>query len=248
MIDCHTHVWDASCRIVSTYYTPPAEAPLSRLLALMTLNQVRGAVLVQPSFLGTDNSYLVRCLQITPDDMLRGVVVIDQAARERDLEAMDEVGVRGIRFNLLGGGALPDFSSGGWPAILRFMRKAQWNIEIAAKGPQLPPLLDALGTARLPIVVAHFGFPDPALGVDCPGFRRLLAETERVIVKASAPYALGGLDPMPLVEALVAADVPLLWGSDFPFLQHEGQDYATLLELADVLPDPEGEAEVLYGF
>lgn len=247
MIDSHTHAWDETCRIVPQHYAPASPSPLAALLATMALHEVAGAVLVQPSFLGTDNGYLLRCLQMTPD-MLRGVVVIDATARERELGAMDEIGVRGIRFNLLGGAELPDLSAAGWPGILRFMRSAQWHIELAAAGPRLPVLLDALAPARLPIVVDHFGLPDPARGVDCPGFRRLLVETERVCVKASAPYRLGGLDPMPLIEALVAADVPLLWGSDFPHTRHQGQDYGMLLQIADQLPDAEGEAEVLYGF
>jgi predicted TIM-barrel fold metal-dependent hydrolase len=247
VIDSHAHAWDATCRIVPEFYAPEGDSPISRLLAVMALHEVAGAVLVQPSFLGTDNSYLLSCLAMA-EDMLRGVVVIDATLRERELAAMDQAGVRGIRFNLLGGAALPDLSAGGWPAILRFMRQAQWHIELAARGPQLPQLLDALAPTRLPVVVAHFGLPDPERGVDCPGFRRLLSEAARVCVKASAPYRLGGLDPIPLIEALVAADVPLLWGSDFPHTQHPMQDYGTLLELADDLPDPEGEAEVLYGF
>jgi predicted TIM-barrel fold metal-dependent hydrolase len=247
MIDCHTHAWDAACRVVAAHYAPAAAVPVERLLAVLDLHDVDGAVLVQPSFLGTDNAYLLRCLQRAPE-RLRGVAVIDGTARERDLAAMDEAGVRGIRFNLLGGSDLPDLSAGGWPAILRFLRKAHWHIELAAPGSRLPPLLDALVATRLPLVVDHFGLPDTALGVDCPGFRRLMGDPDWIQVKASAPYRLGGLDPAPLIDALAAEDVPMLWGSDYPHTRHEGQVYATLLHLADALPDAEGEAEVLYGF
>lgn len=247
MIDCHTHAWDDSCRIVAAHYTPGAPVPVARLLAAMDRHGVEGAVLVQPSFLGTDNAYLLQCLEDAPE-RLRGVAVVDGTVRERELAAMDAAGVRGIRFNLLGGAGLPDLAAGGWPAALRFMRRAGWHIELGAAGPLLPALLDALAATRLPLVVGHLGLPDPALGADCAGFRALLALGGGVAVKVSAPYRLGGLDPRPLVAALAAADVRLVWGSDFPHTRHAGQDYAALLALADALPDAEGEAEVLYGF
>jgi predicted TIM-barrel fold metal-dependent hydrolase len=247
VIDTHTHAWDAGCRVVAAHYAPGPPVPVERLVATMDAHDVAAAVLVQPSFLGTDNAYLLRCLGEHPD-RLRGVAVIDGTARERDLAAMDEAGVCGIRFNLIGGGDLPDLAAGTWPATLRFMRRAEWHIELGAPGPRLPPLLDALVATRLPVVVDHLGLPDPAKGMDCAGFRALLALRGGAVVKVSAPYRLGGVDPRPLVAALADADVPMVWGSDFPHTRHEGQDYATLLQLAELLPDAEGEAEVLYGF
>jgi predicted TIM-barrel fold metal-dependent hydrolase len=44
-----------------------------------------------------------------------------------------------------------------------------------------------------------------------------------VFVKLSAPYRLGGADPKPYVDALLAAGGPaqLVWGSDWPFVGHE---------------------------
>lgn len=247
MIDCHTHAWDEHCRIVPAHYAPEAASPVARLLSVLDLHGLTAAVLVQPSFLGTDNSYLVRCLRAAPH-ALRGIAVIDARARERDLAELDEAGVRGIRFNLLGGADLPDLSAGAWPASLRFMRKAGWHIELGAPGPRLPGLLQALAATRLPLVVDHLGLPDPALGVDCPGFRALAADPDWITVKVSAPYRLGGLDPAKLVAHLAENDVPMVWGSDFPHTRHAPLPYAALLELASLLPDAEGEAEVLYDF
>jgi predicted TIM-barrel fold metal-dependent hydrolase len=247
MIDCHVHAWDESCRIVAGYYTPGAPVPVARLVSALELHDVSGAVLVQPSFLGTNNSYIHQCLMSYPDH-LRGVCVVDGGFDHRDLELMDSLGICGMRFNLLGGGDLPDLQRGTWPGMMRFMRKAGWHIELAAPGPRLPALLETLVQTRVPLVVDHFGLPDPTLGLACAGFQRLLAMRDDVVVKVSAPYQLGGLDPATLVGALAANDVRMVWGSDFPHLRHEGQVYATLLRLAALLPDAQGEAEVLYGF
>jgi predicted TIM-barrel fold metal-dependent hydrolase len=247
VIDAHTHAWDATCRVVAAHYTPGAPRPLADLLGVMDAHGIEGAVLVQPSFLGTDNSYLAACLRAHPNH-LRGVAVIDAGCKPAEVEALHESGVRGIRFNLLGGAELPDLSRAGWPALLRTMRGLGWHIELGAAGPRLPTLLPALQATRLDLVVDHFGVPDAALGVRCAGFQALLALGGAVAVKISAPYRLGGLDPRPLITALIHAEVRLVWGSDFPHTRHEGQDFLALRRLADQLPDAEGEAEVLYDF
>jgi predicted TIM-barrel fold metal-dependent hydrolase len=246
MIDCHVHAWDAECRIVAAHYTPDAPVPIARLVSALELHNVSGAVLVQPSFLGTNNSYINNCL-MSYRDHLRGVCVVDGSFDFRDLELMDSLGMCGMRFNLLGGGDLPDLKRGTWPGMMRFMRKAGWHIELAAPGPRLPGLLATLAETDVQLVVDHFGLPDPALGIGCEGFQRLLALRDEVVVKVSAPYRLGGLDPLKLIEALAAHEVRMVWGSDFPHTQHEGQVYADLLRLAEKLPDAEGEAAVLYG-
>jgi predicted TIM-barrel fold metal-dependent hydrolase len=247
VIDAHTHAWDASCRVVAAHDTPGAPQPLADLLGVMDRHGIEGAVLVQPSFLGTDNAYLEACLRAHPNH-LRGVAVIDSACKPAEVEALHAAGVRGIRFNLLGGADLPDLSRAGWPALLRTLRGLGWHIELGAAGPRLPALLPALAATKLDLVVDHFGMPDPALGLGCAGFQALLALGGRVAVKVSAPYRLGGLDPHKLIAALIEAEVRLVWGSDFPHTRHEGQDFAALRRLADQLPDAEGEAEVLYDF
>jgi predicted TIM-barrel fold metal-dependent hydrolase len=214
-------------------------------MPVMDLHGVEAAVLVQPSFLGTNNGYINRCL-MAHRDRLRGVAVVDGRFSFRDLELLHSIKMRGIRFNLLGGGALPDLSRGGWPGMLRFMRDEGWHIQLAAPGPSLPPLLDRLLETRVQLVVDHFGHPDPALGVACAGFRKLLAMGSEVVVKVSAPYRLGGLAPQELIQALAAAQVRMVWGSDYPHTQMPPQPYARLAELAALLPGAEATARQLY--
>lgn len=245
-IDTHAHAWDATCRIVPAHYTPGAPRPVSHFLTAMDLHEVEAGVLVQPSFLGTDNSYLRACLRANPS-RLRGVAVIDGRFRPGDIDAMQHEGVIGIRFNLLGGDDLPDFSAGNWPRLLRAMERQRWSLELGAPGPRLPALLPVLQGTGMAVVVDHFGLPDPALGLDCPGFRHLLRavdDNDGPWIKVSAPYRLGGLDPAPLIAALRDAGALLVWGSDFPHTRHEDQTYAA--QLAWATDDMHENAAVLY--
>jgi predicted TIM-barrel fold metal-dependent hydrolase len=234
--------------VVPRHYAPAAPVPIERLETVLELHDVDGAVLVQPSFLSTDNTYLLRCLARDPDG-LRGVAVIDDGFDDAALSVMDGLGVIGIRFNLLGGGDLPDFSRGRWPRVLRALRRLRWHVELCAPGPRLPQLLPALQEADLPVVVDHFGLPDPTLGIDCTGFQHLLAtadDDDGPWVKVSAPYRLGGLDPAPLIAALKKAHAMMVWGSDYPHTRFDGQVYASLLALAE--PEMHDAAGALYGF
>jgi predicted TIM-barrel fold metal-dependent hydrolase len=63
-IDTHAHVFAASCAIApAARYRPAGETPAEAWLALQDAAGVTHGVLVQPSFLGTDNSYLLETLR-----------------------------------------------------------------------------------------------------------------------------------------------------------------------------------------
>ena len=97
------------------------------------------------------------------------------------------------------------------------------------------------------VLIDHCGRPDPAAGLDQPGFATLLelASTGRYFVKISGlvkcsaqryPWA----DSWPYVQALLEAFTPdrCMWGSDWPFLRApERIDYGTILALTEKL-DP----------
>src|SRR5689334_23828980 len=99
--DCHAHI----CGPQATYgyiperiYTPPdALLPAYRHL-LATLGCGR-AVLVQPSFHGTDNRAMLAAMRQAGEN-LRGVAVLGDDASEREIAAMHEAGVRGARLNI----------------------------------------------------------------------------------------------------------------------------------------------------
>ncbi len=241
-IDTHAHVFLRSLPMVANRrYTPGYDASLSRYMQVLADHNVGCGVLIQPSFLGTDNSYLLESLDAYPG-ALRGVVVVSPDVPDDVLIDMNQRGVVGIRFNMIGKDidemAQPDNQS-----LMRRVAQFGWHVEVQARGGDLPTVFRHMERFDGHIVIDHFGLPDPRLGLRDPGFRQLLRESEtgRTFVKLSAGYRCHGLDVAPLAGALLATLGPrrLLWGSDWPWTQFE-KDRTYLGAAADLsrwLPD-----------
>src|SRR5471032_558554 len=101
-VDSHAHVFSRDLQRVSTSrYSPGYDATLDSYLTHLREQGLSHGVLVQPSFLGTDNQYLLAALQQAPGQ-LRGVVVVDPGISRQALQQMAALGVVGIRLNLMG--------------------------------------------------------------------------------------------------------------------------------------------------
>ncbi|MEO0729769.1 MAG: amidohydrolase family protein, partial [Pseudomonadota bacterium] len=227
-IDTHTHVFTRSLSLVpERRYTPGYDALLMDLIDRLDANGLEGAVLVQPSFLGTDNAFLIEALAVQPQ-RLRGVVVVDANTPVDALAVLHEAGVRGQRFNLMGRPTDAIFDP-AWREAFDWMRARDWHVEVHDRAERLSPIVKHLRTFGLRIVVDHFGLPDPALGAQDANWRGLFADSSGgsdgadVFVKLSAAYRLGGLSPRDLTDELITmiGSDHLLWGSDWPWTQHE---------------------------
>ena len=142
-------------------------------LHTLEANGMSHGVLVQPSFLGADNSYLVASLLRYPD-RFRGIAVVDPEISGDQLDRLQAAGVVGIRLNLIGLPG-PDLDSAAWTSLLEQVRQRDWQVEVHRLAGELRPVLEPLLTANVKVVVDHFGRPDEGLGVDNPGFRYLLS-------------------------------------------------------------------------
>src|ERR1700744_716303 len=99
---CHAHICGPQAvykYIPERIYTPP-DALLDDYKKLLAALGCERAVLVQPSFYGTDNSAM-RAPRRAPGPPFRGVAVVGDDATPRDLEAMHEAGIRGARLNIV---------------------------------------------------------------------------------------------------------------------------------------------------
>jgi predicted TIM-barrel fold metal-dependent hydrolase len=254
-VDCHAHVFRRDLPMPDRRRAPSGyDATVDDYLRLLDAHGMSHGVLIQPSFLGTDNSYLVAALR-AHGDRLRGVAVVEPGITAGELDALAGAGVVGIRLNLIGL-PTPDYAAPAWAALLSNLRQLRWQVEVHQVAGKLEPAIDPLLSAGLNVVVDHFGRPDARLGVDDPGFRYLLStgRSRQVWVKLSGAYRNGGqgageataLAAMPLLKASHGLD-RLVWGSDWPHtLFEKSADYTTERRLLDAwLPDLQERSIVL---
>ena len=142
-IDTHAHVFHRALEMVpGRRYTPDYDATLATYLQQLDANGITHGVLVQPSFLGTDNSYLVECLKAA-HGRLRGIAVVEPSISEQELKSLDQAGVVGIRLNLIGL-PLPDLASSDWRALIEKIAALGWQIEIQRKAGELATLATSM--------------------------------------------------------------------------------------------------------
>lgn len=242
VIDSHAHVFHRGLKLApGRRYAPDYDAPLSLYLEQLDHNGMTNGVLVQPSFLGTDNSYLVDSVKQT-GGRLRGIAVVDPTVSADELRELDRAGVVGIRLNLVGQ-PLPDLAASEWKGLLANVKAMGWQVEIQRNASDLAVLVPQLLDHGVNVVLDHYALPDPKLGIADSGFQSVLklGATKNVWVKISAPYRNGPAGESfakvayPLLRKAYGLD-RLLWGSDWPHTQFEAtQSYAKNREFLDTL-------------
>lgn len=235
--DGHAHVFRADLPMTpDRRYTPGYDATLPDFVAVLRGHGMDGALLVQPSFLGTDNRHLLSALEAgkAMDALtLRGIVMLDPGASAEHIADLSSQGIIGMRLNLVGGAAR-DFDIAPWDGVLRRIDAAGWHVELHCEGVLLPPLIDALLARCRTVVVDHFGLPGSAEPAECSGYRAIAdAPTGRVMVKASAPYRVfpklsfddAAARCRPILDNLSEALGPecLIVGSDWPWTRFENR-------------------------
>jgi len=216
-VDTHAHVIGTPpdhLFVEARSYTPPG-APATAYLRMLDAAGMAYGVLVQVSVHGTDNRLLVETLRANPK-RLRGIAVVALDAPERDLAALKDAGVVGLRLNVLYGGGI------GFDQVERYgalCRELGWHLQFLIDARDLPPLAARLARLPVPFVVDHMGHMPVAAGVDDPGFRTLAALVrDGARVKLSGAYRLTDRGPpyrdtIPFARALVAAAPErCLWG------------------------------------
>ena len=263
VVDTHVHTWEhcydhnsSACppgtdcyfdtSACDTYslprrYTPGGYLPFVTLAYEWWTKSVAAGVLVQVSFMGTDNSYIIDQLR-TASTKLRAVVVLhnsdgtlnttvaDVTNNFAELERYHSLGVRGIRLNLKGKTQAQmdvinsDLINGADHKLLwAWMITRGWNIEAQQTGSYWVGLIAALQSTGCRVVVDHFARPDKALNVNDPGFQAVLAagRTGNVWMKASATYRLGVNESVLHQYAQMTKEAfginRIIWGSDYPY-------------------------------
>lgn len=261
--DTHMHVYDKKYPLASTAVSAAPDAPVEGYLAVQRRLGLSRTVVVQPSAYGTDNRCTLEAVAKLGKEKARGIAVVDDKVSAEELRRLSDGGMRGVRFHMLPGGALP------WEILDRVAARVQdagWHVQLQLDGRLLPEREAQVRSWPGRIVIDHVGkFLEP-VPVDHPAFRCLLrlVESGRVWVKLSAPYEVSKKGPPRyddvgrLAKALVkAAPERMLWASNWPHPSvKERPDDAALLDLLlDWVPDEQARKRILvdnpaelYGF
>jgi predicted TIM-barrel fold metal-dependent hydrolase len=228
--DCHVHVVGdgATYPMVDDRPYTPAPAPHAALAAHLQRNGLQRAVIVQPSFYGTDNRCMLDSLAAL-QGAGRGVAVVDNDVDDATLDTLHAAGVRGLRVNVESTG-VRDPRAIEVALQLRAERIARlgWHLQVYAAPVAVAAIAGALGDLAVPVVLDHFAMLPAATGAGDAVARRLLdlLRGGNAYVKLSAPYRIDAGAPEQAVTALArtfldAAPQRILWGSDWPHTNRE---------------------------
>ncbi|SHM62366.1 amidohydrolase family protein [Phytopseudomonas punonensis] len=252
-IDTHAHIFRQDLPMVANRrYSPAYDALVEQYLAHLDAHGLSHGVLIQPSFLGTDNSFMVEALRRYPE-RLRAVAVVDLAVSDAELDELAAAGVVGIRLNLIGKG-LQDYTGPAWNHLFARLARRGWQVEIQRGIEDLAQVVPAIVATGVNVVIDHFGLPTGGIDAQNPGhqaFLQLLGDS-RVWLKLSAAYR-SNTDPvqssavLAQVREAAGGSERFLWGSDWPNTQFEDRtDYAEQFELIEaLLPDAAERHQVL---
>ncbi len=262
--DTHMHIYDPLMPVAPTALGPgPAWASVSAYRAVMAQLGIERTVVVQPTSYGTDNRCTVQAIAELGLATTRGIAVIDTDVTDAELRRLDRAGIRGARFQMLPGGAIP------WDMLEPLAARIAplgWHCQVQMDGRLFPEREALLKRLPTPVMIDHVGkFLEP-VPVEHEGVRSLLRmlETGRFWMKLSAPYEVSKAGP-PLYEdvgAIAKACVKanperLVWASNWPHVSVKTlPDDALLLDiLFDWVPDEETRRRILvdtpaafYGF
>ncbi|WP_165357582.1 amidohydrolase [Sphingosinicella sp. CPCC 101087] len=242
-IDTHAHIFHAGMPLAAdAWHRPTREAPLEDYLSCLGRAGIGRAVLAAASLFGDYNDYALAATAARPN--LRTTVIVDPATDVSRLREMAAAGAVGLRLQWRSTPAPPDLDSPPWRKLLRTVADLGWHVQLHDNGARLPAAIEKIERSGASLVIDHFGRPDAALGVNCPGFQAVLRAVERgrTWVKLSADFRVG---PDALVRDLTAALLRhagperLFWGSDWPFAAFEGEvTYEqTLARFEALVPD-----------
>ena len=237
--DCHVHVFEVQAKVAPGHYQS-ADRPLADIEALAQSHGFGHLVLVQPSVYGIDNSLLLEALRAS-QGRHRGVVVLDAAVSDADLQDMHKLGVRGVRFNLVSpagnsAGAAQDFD-----ALAPRLRALGWHVQWYARPDDLPAIAALHERSSLPAVLDHLAglHAGPPLRHAALGALAKLAALG-AWVKLSGWYRLQAEAPYTALDDNIRQVAGLfegrmVWGSDWPhtlFKPDALPAYASTLEPA----------------
>ena len=195
----------------------------------------------------------------------RGTAIIDETYGEREFRAMQDGGIRAVRFNFVKHlGGRPDM--GFFNKTVDRVKAMGWHLILHLDAADLVEFRDLFMKIPVPMVIDHMGRVKAADGLEQEPFKILVGflKNENFWVKICGAERVSSLGPpfidaIPFAQALIeAAPDRILWGTDWPHPnvgKHMPND-GDLLDLFPLMaPDPAIQRKILvdnparlYGF
>jgi predicted TIM-barrel fold metal-dependent hydrolase len=236
--DAHIHIYDARFAHIGLPDAIEAYADVTAYRNQQARIGTTRAVVVTPRPYGTDNRVTLDAIEHLGSTRTRGIAVLTPDVSDKELEKLNNGGIRGIRFTLY----TPENAVTGFEMVERLsqrVRELGWHVQLHWNAEQIVDHAALL--ARLPssIVFDHLArLPLPA-GTKHPAYRvvRKLLDNGKTWVKLSGPYldshvgeqgAYADSDAVAREWVRVAPD-RLVWGSDWPHVTESVKPDAALL-------------------
>lgn len=155
-VDAHAHIFRANESIIlNPRYIPNYNATLSDYLNNLKIFNFSHSILVQPSFLGIDNSYLLN--EIDKYNNIKAVVVVEP--NDLDILKKYKSKICGIRLNLINKNK-PDFQTKDWQECLKIIKNLNIFIEIHKELEYIVPIIEELCEYDCRIILDHLARPN----------------------------------------------------------------------------------------
>lgn len=259
-VDSHAHVLDPERYPLTNpegYKPQPNECGTPREFAqVLAAHGMTHGLLVNPfAGYGLDNRCMLDAIAAS-NGRFKGVALVGHDTSDAQLQQLADGGVVGARFNTLFAGGTSLQGPKGERLLAR-IKALGWFAQIYFHDDEVLKLLPILDKAGIRVVVDHCACPDPARGLDQPGFQAVLELGRRgqAAIKLSGPfrYSRQGwpyADCDPFVAALIEAYTldNCVWGSDWPFVRvPRRMDYGPARQMvARWLPDAADQCKLLW--
>lgn len=252
--DTHMHIYDQRFPRAATAKIVHGDALVPEYESIRKRLGIERTVVVQPTAYGTDNRCTLEAMAALGVGS-RGIAVVDESVTDAELDRLTKLGIRGIRYFMLPGGAL------SWESLHKMADRVGafgWHVQLQLDGRDLPEREATLKQLKGTLVIDHVGkFLEP-VPVDHPAFMilRRLVDNGRTWVKLSAPYEVSRSGPpffndVGTLAKILAQQAPdrMVWATNWPHPMKHGADKpddAMLLDLLlDWVPDEGARNKVL---
>ena len=222
-VDTHFHIFDKNqIKGANSRYWVDYSVSIEDWSKLAKNQGIGGGVIVQPSFLGIDNTLLLNTIKQDPKSF-RGVGVIDPNASQNELLELNKQGVRGIRLNLSDQkDPLVDLQKN--QGLISHLQKLGMHLQIHHDEGLLNTILKAIPQG-VTLVIDHFGKPktNDEFEKANDGIKK---HRNNLWIKLSAQYRTPNINHQAVFEYWLRTlgASRLLWGSDWPHTRFEASE------------------------